>query len=69
MGLRDIWARSLEGREAASPDLAARRRPYQAGCLSAKPTAHDSNPVDGIEVASRAQKTGNSAELAIPIHD
>jgi len=69
MGLRDIWARSLEGREAASPDLAARRRPYQAGCLSAKPTAHDSNPADGIDVASRAQKTRNSAELTTPIHD
>jgi hypothetical protein len=24
---------------------------------------------DGIDVASRAQKTGNSAERAIPIHD
>jgi hypothetical protein len=37
--------------------------------LAAKPTAYDSNPADGIDVASRAQKTGNSAELAIPIHD
>jgi hypothetical protein len=44
-------------------------RPYQARCSPAKPTAHDWTPADCIDVAWSAQKAGNSAALAIPIHD
>jgi hypothetical protein len=61
MGLRDIWARSLEGREAASPDPVAGSGPYQAQGLPAKPTARNRALADCADVMSNTKKIGGSA--------
>jgi len=61
MGLRDIWARSLEGREVASPDPVAGSGPYQAQGLPAKPTARNRAFTDCADVMSSAKKIVSSA--------
>jgi hypothetical protein len=69
MGLRDIWARSSGGRQAAGADLAAGTPTLSSLNLGRQARDAGSAPPDSAGISASAQIIGNTAAACFAIND